>query len=193
MRCEHWNWVSSIAWSQPTHSPPRPQDWRPGSSRGRPTPTAEPRRCCRRRSAMLSMRSCGARPRALRLAPRPRILLKASGLSWKNADPSSWGNEAAMRGCRRIWWAVLIALVGAGRGRAVRGAAAGGLGGPPGGRGVGRARPAATGLGSDRRLASVTAPIAELEGWLDGAGARFADRARNRLALLSAARRPWAG
>jgi dihydropteroate synthase len=48
------------------------------------------------------------------------------------------------------------------------------------------------GLGSDRRPVSVTAPIAEFEGWLAGAGARFSLRARDRLALLSAARRPWA-
>jgi dihydropteroate synthase len=52
---------------------------------------------------------------------------------------------------------------------------------------------AAIGLGSDRRLASVTAPIAEFEGWLAGAGARLADGARGRLALLSSPRPPWAG
>ena len=52
---------------------------------------------------------------------------------------------------------------------------------------------AALGLGSDRRLAAVTAPIGELEGWLAGPGARFAERARERLALLSVPRPPWAG
>jgi len=52
---------------------------------------------------------------------------------------------------------------------------------------------AALGLGSDRRLTSVTAPICELEGWLAGPGARFAERARERLALLSVPRPPWAG
>ena len=52
---------------------------------------------------------------------------------------------------------------------------------------------AALGLGSDRRLTSVTAPISELEGWLAGPGARFAERAQYRLARLSAARPPWAG
>ena len=52
---------------------------------------------------------------------------------------------------------------------------------------------AALGLGSDRRLAAVTAPIGELEGWLAGPGARFAERARDRLSRLSAPRPPWAG
>jgi dihydropteroate synthase len=49
------------------------------------------------------------------------------------------------------------------------------------------------GLGSERRPVSVTAPIAEFEGWLAGAGARFSLRARDRLALLSAPRPSWAG
>jgi dihydropteroate synthase len=52
---------------------------------------------------------------------------------------------------------------------------------------------AAIGLGSDRRAASVTAPICELAGWLAGPGARFAERTQDRLARLSTPRRPWAG
>jgi dihydropteroate synthase len=52
---------------------------------------------------------------------------------------------------------------------------------------------AAFGLTSDRSPAAVTAPITELEAWLAGAGARFAVRATNQLALLSAPRAPWGG
>jgi dihydropteroate synthase len=52
---------------------------------------------------------------------------------------------------------------------------------------------AAIGLDVDRRPAAVTAPTAEFEGWLAGAGARFADGARSRLGLLSSPRPPWAG
>ena len=84
----------------------------------------------------------------------------------------------------RLWLRPLALLCG----RAADEAVAAGLARPLGGPGLAFTLVAAIGLGSDRRLASVTAPIAELEGWLDGAGARFADRARNRLALLSAAR-----
>jgi dihydropteroate synthase len=42
-------------------------------------------------------------------------------------------------------------------------------------------------------LTSVTVPIAELEGWLAGPGARFSERARDRLSRLSTPRLPWAG
>jgi dihydropteroate synthase len=52
---------------------------------------------------------------------------------------------------------------------------------------------AALGLGSDRRPISVTSSIAELEEWIGGVGARFAQRVREQLALLSAPRPPWAG
>jgi len=52
---------------------------------------------------------------------------------------------------------------------------------------------AAMGLASDRRPVSVTASIAELEVWVAGAGSRFAQRASEQLALLSAPRSPWAG
>src|SRR5438105_15194008 len=52
---------------------------------------------------------------------------------------------------------------------------------------------AALGLGSDRRPISRTASIAEFELWIAGAGARYAHRVREQLALLSAPRPPWAG
>jgi dihydropteroate synthase len=52
---------------------------------------------------------------------------------------------------------------------------------------------AAMGLASDRRPISVTTSIPELEAWIAGAGARFAQRAGEQLALLSASRSPWAG
>jgi dihydropteroate synthase len=52
---------------------------------------------------------------------------------------------------------------------------------------------AAAGLDPGRRPVSVTAPIGELEAWIAGAGARFAERARRQLATLSAPRAPWAG
>ena len=48
-------------------------------------------------------------------------------------------------------------------------------------------------LGSDRRPVSVTAPVAELEAWLAGPGARFAQHAREQLEALSAPQAPWAG
>jgi dihydropteroate synthase len=52
----------------------------------------------------------------------------------------------------------------------------------------------ALGPGSDRRRPiSVTSSIAELEVWIAGAGARFAQRVREQLVLLSAPRPPWAG
>ena len=47
---------------------------------------------------------------------------------------------------------------------------------------------AVLGLGSDRRPISLTSSIAELELWIAGAGARFAQRVREQLALLSAPR-----
>ena len=52
---------------------------------------------------------------------------------------------------------------------------------------------AALGLGTDRRPISVAASIAELEVWMAGPGARFAQRVREQLSLLSAPRPPWAG
>jgi dihydropteroate synthase len=78
-------------------------------------------------------------------------------------------------------------------GRAAADAVAGGLARPLAGAGLAFTLVAALGLGSDRRPASVTAPIGELERWLAGPGARFADHARERLALLSTVRPPWAG
>ncbi len=52
---------------------------------------------------------------------------------------------------------------------------------------------AALGLGPERRPISVTSSIAEFEVWIAGVGARFAQRVREQLALLSAPRPPWAG
>jgi dihydropteroate synthase len=49
------------------------------------------------------------------------------------------------------------------------------------------------GLSPDRHPVSVTAAIRELEDWIEGAGIRFASRAKEQLALLSAPRPPWAG
>jgi len=89
----------------------------------------------------------------------------------------------------RLWLRPLGLLCG----RAAAEAVAAGLARPLAGPGLAFTLVAAIGLGSDRRPAAVTAPIAELEGWLAGAGARFADRARSRLALLSSPRPPWAG
>jgi dihydropteroate synthase len=52
---------------------------------------------------------------------------------------------------------------------------------------------AALSLGSDRRPISMTSTITELELWIAGVGARFTQRVREQLALLSAPRPPWAG
>jgi dihydropteroate synthase len=52
---------------------------------------------------------------------------------------------------------------------------------------------AALGLGPDQRPISVTSSIAEFEVSIAGVGARFAQRVREQLALLSAPRPPWAG
>jgi dihydropteroate synthase len=52
---------------------------------------------------------------------------------------------------------------------------------------------AAIGLRPDRHPISVTAPLAELEAWIAGAGVRFASRVRNQLAALSEPPAAWAG
>jgi len=52
---------------------------------------------------------------------------------------------------------------------------------------------AATGLEGGRSQVSAIASLAEFEAWIAGPGARFAERARRHLALLSAPRAPWAG
>jgi dihydropteroate synthase len=67
----------------------------------------------------------------------------------------------------------------------------------------GRARPlvggvcaftliSALSLGADRRPASVTVSIAELNAWIVGPGARFAGRVREQMARLSIPRQAWA-
>ena len=89
----------------------------------------------------------------------------------------------------RLWLRPLGLLLG----HAAREAVAAGLARPLAGAGLAFTLVAALGLGSDRRLASVTAPIHAFEDWLAGPGARFAERAQRRLALLSTPRLPWAG
>lgn len=50
-----------------------------------------------------------------------------------------------------------------------------------------------TGLESGCNPLSATASIPEFEAWIAGPGARFAERARRHLGMLSAPRAPWAG
>ncbi len=78
-------------------------------------------------------------------------------------------------------------------GRAAVEAVASGHARPLTGSGLAFSLIAALGLGSDRRPIAVTAPVAEFEVWIAGTGARFAQRVREQLALLSAPRPPWAG
>src|SRR5438876_4063179 len=52
---------------------------------------------------------------------------------------------------------------------------------------------AAVGFDADRRPVSASGPVARFEAWIADAGSRFAPHARRQLALLSAARAPWAG
>ena len=89
----------------------------------------------------------------------------------------------------RLWLRPLGLLCG----HAASEAVAAGLARPLAGADLAFTLVAAIGLGSDRHLASVTPPLAALEGWLDGPGARFAERAQVRLARLSTPRPPWAG
>jgi dihydropteroate synthase len=89
----------------------------------------------------------------------------------------------------RLWLQPLGLLWG----RAANAAVAAGLARPLVGANLAFTLVAAIGLDSDRCLASVTTPLAELESWLAGPGARFAERARERLARMSKARSPWAG
>jgi dihydropteroate synthase len=49
------------------------------------------------------------------------------------------------------------------------------------------------GFRPDRRAVSIVATVPELEAWLAGSGARFTDRVRRQLTLVSAPRVPWAG
>ena len=89
----------------------------------------------------------------------------------------------------RLWLRPLGLLCG----YATREAVAAGLARPLAGADLAFTLVAALGLGSDGRLASVTAQISELEGWLGGPGVRFAERSRDRLSRLSTPRLPWAG
>ena len=116
--------------------------------------------------------------------PSPTSLREGEGKA-RDAGWARLENLAA----DRLWLRPLGLLCG----RAAADAVASGLARPLAGFSLAFGLVAAIGLGSDRRLASVTASVAELESWLAGAGRRFADRARDRLALLSAPRPPWAG
>ena len=89
----------------------------------------------------------------------------------------------------RLWLRPLGLLCG----YATHEAVAAGLARPLAGADLAFTLVAALGLGSDGRLASVTAQISELEGWLGGPGVRFAERSRDRLSRLSTPRLPWAG
>jgi dihydropteroate synthase len=112
------------------------------------------------------------------------------------------GRAKAAAGARCIDWAPLHSVaddrlwlrpLGLVYGRAAAEAVAAGLARPLARPGLAFCLVACIGLGSDRRPISVTATIAEFEGWLASAGARFSVRARDRLALLSAPQPPWAG
>jgi dihydropteroate synthase len=89
----------------------------------------------------------------------------------------------------RLWLRPLGILSG----RAAAEAIASGHGRPLTGPGLAFTLIAALSLGPDRRPISMTSSIAEFEVWIAGVGARFAQRVREQLALLSAPRPPWAG
>ena len=89
----------------------------------------------------------------------------------------------------RLW----LRPLGLSSGRAAAAVIAAGHARPLVGAGLAFTLVAAIGLTPDRRLASVTASIAELEAWIVGAGARFAPRVREQLAALSTLPAPWAG
>src|SRR5205823_6453695 len=78
-------------------------------------------------------------------------------------------------------------------GRAAAEAIASGHARPLTGSGLAFSLVAVLGLGSDRRPVSLTSSIAELEVWIAGVGARFGQRMREQLSLLSAQRPPWVG
>ena len=126
-------------------------------------------------------------PRTLARLPRLRGR-EGWGQGGETTGPANWArlDNLAADG---LWLRPLGLLCG----RAAADAVASGLARPLAGPGLAFTLVAALGLGSDRRLASVTASVAEFESWLAGAGTRFADRGRERLALLSARRPPWAG
>src|SRR5260370_25725879 len=92
-------------------------------------------------------------------------------------------------GADRLW----LRPVGLVSARAAAEAIASGHAGPLTGPNLAFTLTAALGLGPDRRPVSVTSSIAELDAWIAGAGARFAQRVQEQLALLSAPRPPWAG
>ncbi len=112
------------------------------------------------------------------------------------------GRANATAGTGRINWTPLRRIgddglwlrpLGLLSGRAADEAVARGLARPLARSGLAFSLVESIGLSSDRRPVSVTAPIAEFEGWVASAGARFSPHARDRLARLSAPRPPWAG
>ena len=116
----------------------------------RPGPGAASRRRTRRSSG----HRCRHRP----IVDRANTI--NGSIDWTRLD-----NVAA----DRLW----LRPLGLVYGRAAAEAVAAGLARPLAGADLAFTLVAAIGLGSDRRLASVTAPIAELEGWLAGPGAAF--------------------
>jgi dihydropteroate synthase len=92
-------------------------------------------------------------------------------------------------GADRLW----LRPLGLISGRAATEAIASGYARPLTGPSLAFSLVAALGLGSDLRPISVTSSISELEIWIAGAGARFAQRIQAQLAFLSAARQPWGG
>ena len=126
-----------------------------------------------------------------------------SRIAGEGADPRiAVRGEAGEGSAGRIDWTQIDSIasdrlwlrpLGVVSGRAAMEAIASGHARPLTGSGLAFALVEAVGLGSDRRPLSLTAPIAPFEAWIAGAGARFARRARQQLAFLSAQRAPWAG
>ena len=142
----------------------------------------------------MNVRTFRPSPTSLREEPSPAVRERerahrvSDGKGEGKARDAGWARLDVLA-ADRLWLRPLGLLCG----RAAADAVASGLARRLAGFSLAFSLVAAIGLGSDRRLASVTASVAELESWLAGAGRRFADRARERLALLSAARPPWAG
>ena len=129
--------------------------------------------------------------------PRRRLLAAPSGPVYHHRHNVAEGRRALKVGwteldgvgADRLW----LRPLGLISGRAAEEAIASAHARPLTGSGLAFSLIATLGLGSDRRPISVTSSIAELEEWIAGAGARFAPRVREQLAVLSAPRPSWAG